>query len=262
MSTRPSLPLILTVVLIGVFLIVPTLIVIIMSFSSASTLGFPPPGLSLKWYANFFAEEKWIDGAWTSLKVAALTTVLATVLGTVAALGMVRGRYPLRSAVMAVIVSPMIVPIIIVAIGMYFVFMPWGMAGSVLGMVIAHTTLCLPFVVVNVVASLQNFDRNLEMAAQNLGAGQVRTFFRVTLPLIMPGVLAGALFAFVTSWDEVVVASFLASPYVRTLPVVMWDAVRTEVDPTIAALAAMLSVLTIVVGVSVMVVWRMGWKKR
>jgi putative spermidine/putrescine transport system permease protein len=141
--------------------------------------------------------------------------------------------------------SPMIVPIVIVAIGTYLVFVSWRLEGSLIGLVVAHVCLALPLVVVNVVASLQSLDRNLELAAQNLGAGPLRTFFRITLPLILPGVGAGALFAFITSWDEVVVSMFLASPTVRTLPVLMWSAIRSEVDPTIAAVASMLTVLTL-----------------
>ncbi|HET7676906.1 MAG TPA: ABC transporter permease subunit, partial [Candidatus Limnocylindrales bacterium] len=148
------------------------------------------------------------------------------------------------AALNAFLLSPIIVPVVIVAIGMYFVFVGWRLAGTFEGLVIAHTVLALPFVVVNVGVSLRTLDRTLEMAAQNLGAGPWQTFRRITLPLTMPGIAAGALFAFITSWDEVVVAIFLSSPLVRPLPVVMWSQVRSKIDPTIAAVATMLMLVT------------------
>jgi putative spermidine/putrescine transport system permease protein len=245
-NRRPHPLLISVVVLIAVFLIAPTILVIIMSFSSLSSLRFPPPDLSLQWYRNFFESPQWTDALWTSTQVALLSTLTATVLGTLTALGLMRGRFPFKSAVTALILSPMIVPIVIVAVGTYLVFVDWRMQGTLFGFVVAHAALGIPLVVVNVAASLQTLDRNLEMAAQNLGAGPFRTFFKITLPLIMPGVVAGALFAFIESWDEVVVSIFLSSPFVRTLPVVMWSVVRSQIDPTIAALAGMLTALTIV----------------
>jgi putative spermidine/putrescine transport system permease protein len=245
-NRRPHPLLISVVVLIAVFLIAPTILVIIMSFSSLSSLRFPPPDLSLQWYRNFFESPQWTDALWTSTQVALLATLTATVLGTLTALGLMRGRFPFKSAVTALILSPMIVPIVIVAVGTYLVFVDWRIQGTLLGFVVAHAALGIPLVVVNVAASLQTLDRNLEMAAQNLGAGPLRTFFKITLPLIMPGVIAGALFAFIESWDEVVVSIFLSSPFVRTLPVVMWSVVRSQIDPTIAALAGMLTALTIV----------------
>lgn len=246
MTRKPNPLLIAFVVAIGVFLIAPTIIVIVMSFSSISSLRFPPPGLSFQWYRNFFESPEWTDATWTSFRVALLSTLTATVLGTLTALGLMRGRFPFKSAVTALILSPMIVPIVIVAVGTYLVFVDWRIQGTLTGFVVAHASLGLPLVVVNVAASLQTIDRNLEMAAQNLGAGPLRTFTKITLPLIMPGVVAGALFAFIESWDEVVVAIFLSSPFVRTLPVVMWTVVRSQIDPTIAALAAMLTSLTVI----------------
>lgn len=246
MNRKPHPILVGVVIAIGVFLIAPTIIVIIMSFSTLSSLHFPPPHLGLRWYRNFWATPEWTTATWTSVKVAILATLTATVLGTLTALGLMRGRFPLKSWVTGLVLSPMIVPIIIIAVGTYIVFVDWHLQGTLLGFVAAHACLGFPLVVVNVAASLQTLDRNLEMAAQNLGAGPVRTFMRITLPLILPGVIAGALFAFIESWDEVVVSSFLASPYVRTLPVVMWTVVRSQIDPTIAALAGMLTTLTVV----------------
>jgi putative spermidine/putrescine transport system permease protein len=237
--------LIAAVVLVALFLILPIVVIVVMSFSTGSTLQFPPSDLGLRWYRNFWDASEWTTSLWTSAKVAVLATVVATVLGTLSALGLVRGRFPMKGIVVGLFLSPMIVPIVIVAIGTYLVFVSWRLQGSVAGLVVAHACLGLPLVVVNVVASLQTLDLNLELAAQNLGAGPIRTFLRITLPLISPGVAAGALFAFIESWDEVVVSMFLASPTVRTLPVVMWSAIRSEVDPTIAAVASMLTVLSL-----------------
>jgi putative spermidine/putrescine transport system permease protein len=262
MNRKPHPLLVAVVVLIAVFLIAPTIIVIIMSFSTASTLHFPPPDLGLRWYRNFWDTPAWTTSLWTSLKVAVLATTTATVLGTLTALGLMRGRFPGKSVITGLILSPMIVPIVIVAIGTYLVFVSWRLQGSLLGFVVAHACLGIPLVVVNVGASLQTLDRNLEMAAQNLGAGPIRTFFRITFPLILPGVVAGALFAFIESWDEVVVSMFLSSPFVRTLPVVMWSVIRSQIDPTIAALAGMLTVLTLALLAGGMLARNLGARRK
>jgi putative spermidine/putrescine transport system permease protein len=226
------------------FLMAPTLVLIPMSFSSGRTLAFPPPGFSFRWYENLFGDPSWRLAAETSLEVALLTAVLATLLGTPAAFALVRGRFRGRTLMNAVVLSPMIVPLIVIAIGMYAVFARWNLLGSITGLVIGHTALALPFVVINVAASLRTMDRDLEAASLNLGAGPLRTFWYVTLPVILPGVLAGALFAFITSWDEVVVAIFLTNPLVNTLPALMWEEVNTQIDPTVAAAANVLTVLT------------------
>ncbi len=233
-------------VLMVAFLILPTLIIVPMSFSAGRTLQFPPSEWSTRWYDNLLTSDLWTDAAWTSIRVGLLTAVLATLLGTAAALALDRSRFRGRGVTQAVILAPMIIPLVIIAIAMYSVFVRWRIAGSITGLVVAHTVLALPFVVINVAAALRTVDRDLELAAANLGADPVRVFRTVTLPAITPGTLTGALFAFITSWDEVVVAALLTSPDVRTLPVVMWSQVRTEVDPTIAAAASLLTLLTIV----------------
>lgn len=235
------------VVAMVVFLVVPTVILVPMSFSSGSTLRFPPPGFSLEWYANLVASPQWSRATLTSLQVALLTSLLATVLGTVSAFGLVRGRFPGRGLVNALVLSPVIAPVVVVAIGMFAVFVNWRLAGSLLGVVLGHTVLAVPYVVINVGASLRTMDRNLELAAMNLGAGPLKTFWHVTLPRILPGVFAGTLFAFIVSWDETVISIFLSSPIVETLPVVMWGQVRTEVDPTVAAAATVLTAVTVVI---------------
>lgn len=226
------------------FLLAPTVVVVPMSFTASNSLTFPPEGFSTRWYEKMVTDPQWSTGFVNSAQVAALTAILATVLGTLAALGTIRGQFPGRGVVNALILSPLIVPVIIIAIGMFSVFVRWKIAGSLPGLVVAHTALAVPFVVVNVGTSLRTVDRNLELAAHSLGAGPVRTFRRITLPLILPGVLAGGLFAFITSWDEVVVSIFLTSARFRTLPVEMWEQVRQVVDPTVAAVATTLLAVT------------------
>ena len=238
------------------FLMAPTLVVVPMSITASNALTFPPEGFSLRWYEKMVTDPQWSTGFVNSAQVASLTAVLATVLGTLAALGTVRGRFPGKSAVNALVLSPLIVPVIIIAIGMFSLFVRWKISGSIAGLVLAHTALAVPFVVINVATSLRTIDRNLELAAMNLGADPVRTFRRVTLPLILPGVLAGGLFAFITSWDEVVVSIFLTTARFRTLPVEMWEQVRQVVDPTVAAVATTLLAVTTSLLLLVLVVRR------
>jgi putative spermidine/putrescine transport system permease protein len=226
------------------YLVFPILIVIPLSFSSAQYLTFQPPGFSLQWYRAFFSRSDWIDAAILSFWVALVVMVLATILGTVAALGLVRGRFPGRTALNTFIVSPLIVPAIIVAIGVYFFYARLGLVGRPIALITAHTALAVPFVVVNVSATLYGFDERLEYAAMNLGANRLRTFWHVTLPIIRPGVLAGALFAFITSWDELIVALFISGTGAVTLPRKMWDSIRFQIDPTIAAVSTLLIIIT------------------
>ena len=226
------------------YLLAPTLVIIPMSFTEGSILSFPPDGFSLRWYDQMLTRPEWSTGLRNSALVAVLTAIIATLLGTLAALGMTRGRFPGRSLLNALTLSPLIVPVVIIAIGMFSLFVQWRISGSIVGLVAAHTALALPFVIVNVATSLRTMDRNLELAAANLGATPARSFLRITLPIIFPGVLAGAIFAFITSWDEVVVAIFLTSARFRTLPVEMWEQVRQVVDPTVAAVSTTLLVVT------------------
>lgn len=231
-------------VMMVVFLIAPTLILVPMSFSSGQTMQFPPPGFSLRWYETIFTSPTWSFSTLVSFQIALITAILASILGTLAAFALVRGRFPGKGLANAVLLSPMIVPVVIIAIGMFAVFVSWRLTGSPIALIIAHTVLALPFVVINVGASLRTVDRTLEAASANLGAGPLTTFRYVTLPLILPGVLAGALFAFITSWDEVVVAIFLSAPQLQTLPVLMWTQINETVDPTVAAVATLLTVAT------------------
>lgn len=230
--------------LVFFYLIFPILIVIPISFSTAQYLTFPPPGLSLRWYHSFFGQSSWLSATFLSFWVAVTVMILATILGTLASIGLVRGRFPGRDLVNTFIVSPMVVPAIIVAIGIYFFYARVGIVGHPIALVTADTGLAVPFVVVNVSATLYGFDERLEFAAMNLGANRWRTFWKITLPIIRPGILAGALFAFITSWDELIVALFLSGTGAVTLPRKMWDSIRFQIDPTIAAVSTLLIVIT------------------
>jgi putative spermidine/putrescine transport system permease protein len=230
--------------LIGVWLLAPMLVVLPMSLTDRRSLSFPPSGWSFEWYRNFFSDDQWYGALLTSLQIAVLVTIVATVLGTASAFALVRGRFPGKGAINALLLAPLVVPVVIVAIAVFAVYLRWRLSGKVLGFVLAHTALAIPFVIITVTSSLRTFDVRLELAAANLGANAWTTFRRVTLPLILPGVLSGALFAFITSFDEVVVALFLQSPDVRTLPVQMFTSVTREVDPTIAAASTMILFLT------------------
>ena len=227
-----------------VFLVAPMLVVIPMSFTGAKILSWPPEGFSLQWYAKMIDDPQWSRGFVNSMQVATLTALLATVLGTLAALGIVRGRFPGKGLANALILSPLIVPVIIIAIGFFAFYSITRLTGSLPGLVLTHTALAVPFVIINVGTVLRTMDRNLELAAASLGADPSRTFWRVTFPIILPGVFAGALFAFITSWDEVVVSIFMTSTRFRTLPVEMWEQVRQVVDPTVAAVATVVMVVT------------------
>jgi putative spermidine/putrescine transport system permease protein len=226
------------------YLIFPIVIVVPLSFSAGTYLRFPPPGFGLRWYRNFFERSDWIDAAWLSLWIGLAVMVLATILGTPAAMALVRSRFRGRDLVNSFIISPLIAPAIIVAISIYFFYARLGMIGNPISLVIAHTCLSVPFVVINVSATLYGFDERLEYAAMSLGATRWRTFWQVTFPIIRPGVLAGALFAFITSFDELVVALFVSGTTAVTLPRKMWESIQFEIDPTIAAVSTMLVAVT------------------
>ena len=191
------------------------------------------------------------------LIIACATTLLATFLGTLAAYGLTSVEFRLKPLVMALLISPMMVPLVITALAAYFLFARMGLAGTFTGMILAHTVLAVPFVVITVTATLQGFDRNMVRAAQSLGAPPLRAFFKVTLPLIMPGVISGAIFAFVTSFDEVVVALFIASPAQFTLPRQLFSGLRDNLDPSIVAIATLLIVISVsLMAVAELLRWR------
>lgn len=227
-------------------LIAPLVVIVPLSVTEANILSWPPEGFSLQWYERMFTDHQWTGAFQDSLIVASLASVLATVIGTFAALGLVRGRFPGKGLVNALMIAPLIVPSVVIAIGFFAFFAQFRLQGSVIGLVIAHACHAIPYVVINVGVVLRTIDRNLEYAAANLGANPPRTFTAVTLPLILPGVVAGALFAFASSWDEVVVASFMTSPGFRTLPVRMFEQVQFSVDPTVAAVSTVLITVSMV----------------
>jgi putative spermidine/putrescine transport system permease protein len=228
------------------FLIAPILVVIPLSFNSEPFFTFPLAGFSLRWYADFLDNPRWTQAIWNSLIVGGATTVLATALGTLAATGLTRREMPYRGLIMGLLISPMIVPVVITAVGMYFFFGNLGLLNTLTGLILADTALAVPFVVITVTATLSNYDTSLNRAAQSLGAAPLYTFMKVTLPLILPGVISGGLFAFVTSFDETVLVQFLSGPDQRTLPRQMFDGIREEVSPTITAVATILIVVAIV----------------
>lgn len=228
----------------ALFLLLPTLIIVPMSFTTTTTLEFPPVGFTLEWYGNVIGAADWQSALFNSLVVAICAATLATVIGTAAALALHAARFPGKAAVMGLLLSPMVTPVIVLAVGMYMVFSGWGLVASRLGLVLAHTVLAIPFVVVSVLASAGMVNPSLVPASLGLGASRWFTFRRVTLPLIMPGVLSGAVFAFITSWDEVVIALFLADAQTRTVPIMIWNQVRTNLDPATAAVAAILILMS------------------
>ena len=270
--------------LILFFLIAPILIILPLSFNAEPYFTFTramlgPEGFSSRWYDNLltfgmaapdaargagwwadaWANATWVQAAKNSVIIGVFATLLATVLGTVAALGLARPEMPGRRIVMAILISPMIVPIIITATGLFFFYsqpcailglvgLPQEcgrLAGTYLGVILAHATLGIPFVIITVTATLTGFDRSLLRASASLGAGPVATFFRVQLPLITPGVVSGALFAFVTSFDEVVVVLFIGSHEQQTIPRAMWNGIREQISPSILAVATILVVVSI-----------------
>ena len=229
------------------YLVLPVAIVIPISFSPADFLQFPPKGFSLRWYRAYINSEEWLIPTWQSFKVALLTTIISIVLGTMAAFGLVRGKFKGKNIIQILILSPMIIPPIILAIGIYFLFAKWHLVGKTLGIVLGHIPLALPFVVITVSASLYGFNRSLEEASQTLGANKLKTFWLVTYPLIRPSILAGALFAFITSFDELIVALFICGTKAVTLPKLMFDALRFEISPVIASISTLLIVLSVLI---------------
>jgi len=238
--------------LIFTFLIVPILVIMPLSFNTVPFFTFTPEmltldpaGFSTRWYEDFFTSLNWRGAVKNSVIIAFFSTILATTLGTIAALGLSRPQMPYKTVVMALLISPMIVPLIISAAGMYFFYSKIGLASTHLGVILAHAALGTPFVVITVTATLVGFDNSLTRAAAMLGADPVTTFFKVVVPLILPGVISGGLFAFITSFDEVVVVLFVASFEQRTIPWQMFSGIREQISPTILAVATLLIIISV-----------------
>jgi putative spermidine/putrescine transport system permease protein len=226
------------------FLLLPVLAIIPLSFSESSFLGYPVTGFSFKWYEALFASPEWTAAMRNSFIVAPAATALAVLLGVPCATGLNRGNFPGRGVLLAVILSPIVTPIVVVAVGMYFFYSDIRLDQTYAGLILAHALLGAPFVVTTVLATLKGFDQRLAMASASLGASRWQTFRRITLPLILPGVLTGAIFAFAVSFDEVVVTLFLAGPQQTTIPRQMFSGIRDDINPTILALSTLLTVLT------------------
>lgn len=227
------------------FLVSPLLVIVPLSFSADTFLLYPIEAFSLRWYQEFFGNEVWLNALRNSFIVAPAATLLATALGTLAAIGLNSSDFPGKSVLMSVLISPMVVPVVIVGVGAYLFFAPLGLTGSYLGLILVHTALGVPFVVITVSATLRNFNANLIRASNSLGANALTTYRRVVLPLVAPGVISGALFAFATSFDEVVVTLFLASPEQTTLPRQMFGGIKENISPAIAAAATVLILFSI-----------------
>ena len=239
-------------VAVFVFLIAPILVVVPLSFNAEpyftfteGMLRFDAEAYSLRWYAQVATDEGWLRALVNSFLIGSCATALATVLGTCAALGLSNPAMPGRPLVMGLLISPMVTPVIISAAGMFFFYSGLGLAQTHVGLILAHAALGTPFVVITVTATLSGFDRNLTRAAASLGAGPWRGFRRVQLPLIAPGVISGALFAFATSFDEVVTVLFMGGLEQRTIPREMWAGIREEISPAILAVATMLIIFAL-----------------
>lgn len=257
--------------LIFVFLITPILIILPLSFNAQPYFSFTqgmlsldPDAYSLRWYRDIFTNGManpnaegfswWVD-AWTNAQwlramknsfiIGIASTLIATALGTLAAIGLSRSEMPYRGAIMSILISPMIVPLVITAAGMFYFYSQIKLSQTYLGVILAHAALGTPFVIITVTATLVGFDNSLVRAAASLGANPVRTFFKVQMPLIIPGVVSGGLFAFITSFDEVVAVLFLAGPEQRTIPRQMWSGIREQISPTILAVATILVIISI-----------------
>ena len=246
--------------LIFFFLIAPIIAIIPLGFNSVPFFTYPMEGFSLRWYGEIFGESpisiQWQRAIVNSVIIAVFATLLATALGTLAAIGLTRANFPFKGVLMAILISPIMVPIVVTAIGMFYFYAKVGLVSTLLGIILAHTALGVPFVVITVAVTLQGFDYNLMRAGAVLGANPVRVFRKITLPIILPGVVSGGLFAFAASWDEIVIVIFLASTEQHTVPRRMWSGIRELLSPTIIAAA------TILVIVSIVRMFTMEWLRR
>jgi putative spermidine/putrescine transport system permease protein len=242
--------------IVVIILLAPIIISVAMSFTTSDTLGFPPVGFGLKWYQAVISEAKWQDRLPVSITVAVLSSLISTTIGTLAAFALVRSKIRGSNLISTLFIAPIIVPAVVLATGMYFVWAKgWSigaiaiggkLVGTISGLVLADIVIAIPLPFILVRASLANLDKTLELAAKNLGASPVTTFMTITFPLILPGILSGLIFAFMTSWDEVVIASFLSSPRVSTVPVAIFQQLRETLDPSAAAISSMLLLVGII----------------
>ncbi|MGO3147148.1 MAG: ABC transporter permease [Leucobacter sp.] len=233
-------------VLVAAWLILPTLVIVPISFADRPSFQFLPSGWSLDFYAKFFTDQRWFNSLLNSLQIGLIVALVSTVFGTIAAYFLPKLSARLSRVLSGLFTSPMVIPHIVFAVAVYSVFLSWGLVGNIGGFVVAHTAIAMPFVFITVSASMKNLDERLLRAAASLGAPPMATFVKVTLPLLAPGILTGALFAFVTSFDELIISLYLQSPSLRTLPVQMYTSVTADIDPTIAAASTIVMVITTV----------------
>jgi putative spermidine/putrescine transport system permease protein len=234
----------LVVGLVAVMMILPNLVIIPASFGGEDYIIFPPHSFSTRWYAAFFDTPEWRSATLNTFIVATATAVAATAIGTLAALGLMRVPVKARSLLMSFFLLPTIVPTIITAVALYGLLSHMGLRGGILGVVLGHTIIAMPFVVINVTAALQRMDIRLEQGARSLGATPLKAFVYVVLPIVWPGIAAGAVFAFLTSFGEIVLALFLTGGGTTTLPVQMWSGIRFEINPTVAAASSLFVVFS------------------
>jgi putative spermidine/putrescine transport system permease protein len=231
--------------LVAAFLLLPVVFIVLLSFGSSRWLAFPPPGWTLKWYQELFADPSWLEAALTSARIATMTAILAVVIGLLASFALVRGQFRGREILRGLLLTPMVLPVVVFAIAIYAFFLRLGLGGTTIGFVIAHTVLALPFAIIPIATALEGFDKSIEDAAIVCGASPLEAKLRITLPSIRIGIFSAAIFAFLASWDVVVVAIFMASPTLQTLPVKIWGSLRSDLSPVIAAAASLLVGLTL-----------------
>lgn len=244
---------------IVLFIAAPLVIVVPMSFSTASSLQFPPPGYGWQYYVSYFNDPGWLRPTWNSILIASAVTVLTMLLVTPAAFALVRHRFRGKGAANVMMMMPMAVPHIVMAVGYYSVFGQMGIVHTKLGVILAHTCLSVPIAFLVLSANLKGFDRTLERAARSLGATPAQTFWHVTLPILRPGLVISALFAFIQSFDETVVAIFISGRNAETLPRKMFDSIRQEADPVIAVISTLLFV-AVALGLIAPMLWRAAAK--
>ncbi|RWB71538.1 MAG: ABC transporter permease [Mesorhizobium sp.] len=231
--------------LVAAFLLLPMVFIVLLSFGSSRWLAFPPPGWTLKWYEDLFADPSWIEAALTSARIATMTAILAVAIGLLASFGLVRGDFRGREILRGLLLTPMVLPVVVFAIAVYAFFLRLGLGGTTAGFVLAHTVLALPFAIIPIATALEGFDKSIEDAAIVCGASPLQAKLRITLPSIRIGIFSAAIFSFLASWDEVVVAIFMASPTLQTLPVKIWGSLRSDLTPVIAAASSLLVALTL-----------------
>jgi putative spermidine/putrescine transport system permease protein len=231
--------------LVAGFLLLPVVFIVLLSFGSSRWLAFPPPGWTLKWYQELFADPAWLDAALTSARIATMTAILAVAIGLLASFALVRGQFAGREILRGLLLTPMVLPVVVFAIAVYAFFLRLGLGGTTIGFVIAHTVLALPFAIIPIATALEGFDKSIEDAAIVCGASPLEARLRITLPSIRIGIFSAAIFSFLASWDEVVVAIFMASPSLQTLPVKIWGSLRSDLSPVIAAASSLLVGLTL-----------------